>query len=669
MEESNLEQQIERIKLAMDTYVHISQNKDKEKIIEKLQILNQLGIIDIKTLDEWLASYESNQRDDKTIREYVGYSIFSTLFKPEEKDKTEFLWSNIRLGLSLADVYNKEINGVKTSFFNEQTTDFRKYEDVKKERTSKERSPLGNILNLINKGSSHDLCLFPDYLGSQKHFKKALNLLSRKKLFKNQSILEDSLKKRISSHKWKYEKGIESYNEMKKCLEKQCPPDMLLSLQDYDDAYKKLIDFKDKTFNSIKEHGFLKNYIFGYHFYAIKDYCLSIVKTLKGKIPYGFDDTLSKFYVLHSILSNKTDKRKAYYLRKAIELCNNNLEAHYESAMYQEDKNNESQALMHWCDLIRFYFEKHEKIPLIKFKRSSNEVGKLEDKNIQPNYLFDKLLIKRSKGDISKEYNLMEKLYNLSSDKSRVPKPVAHIKHKDGYNYLVMRETTTAYNEKCDDVRSLSELFDYIGHLEDDLSAIEKLGLKSKKYVLDNFKAQYLKISLNNLIEFQEDSRALQFKEEKYDFKKTIEDKIFKRLGIKKENIGHFEFLVEQIDGQETCFSHGDFHSGNILIKGDNCTLIDFEYAGAMPILYDAIFLIEDPELDLGDSTKEELIKYYLEQKGISFDDTYKKNTDYMSLFTTLRWAGISSKWADITGEEQYNRARLTSPKKSKLLR
>jgi len=84
-----------------------------------------------------------------------------------------------------------------------------------------------------------------------------------------------------------------------------------------------------------------------------------------------------------------------------------------------------------------------------------------------------------------------------------------------------------------------------------------------------------------------------------------------------------------------------------------------------MPLLYDVFFLLDNPSLSLDCDTKEELAKFYLRGKNIEFDESWKKDFDYMSLFVNLRWAGISSKWTNLTNDKKYTTLRLMSLKKS----
>lgn len=658
MPEANLEQQIERMKLAMDTYLNISQTNDRTEIINQVQILEKLGIIDELRMAKWLARYDSQKRDDSDVKEPVAHTVFDTLFKPKEKHKIKFLWLNVQLGQLLMDIYNKKVNRIKTSFFDEQE-EYKISKNTGPNILQKE-SPLKNVFDLIDRGDEHNSYLFPNYLKSKRYYEKALNLLHKKEPFQSKPDLINFLNEMIDDSELKHKEWLKNYKKTKKQLKEIFPIDKDLSYQEYHDLYEKLQDFRDKT---LLEFNHSKNYISGASLSAIKDYYSEFIKILKEeKSSPKIKEIISKVYAVSCTFA----KNDIYYIKKALEFDRNNLDAHYRLAKYYERYTDENKALQNWSNFIKCYFNKTDKVKLKIFSYSTNQVGKIEDKNLKYD-LFDKLIIKRSKDTVSKEYNLMKFLYNLKPNQKTVPKPIAHIQYKDGYNYLIMRETDVDFEEKSDDVRTLAETIDYINNLKfvKDLPKSKRLEWMSKKEILDKFKVEYLKKCLKNLVQIQETLNTFNLEKENYDFREIVKHKISKRLRGYSKLTESLEFLVEKIDHQEKCFSHGDYHSGNILIKRDKCIPIDFEYVSFMPLLYDAVFLLEDPKLNLAMDIKEELINFYLKNKGQNFDCKRKKDYDFISLFIALRWAGISSKWKDITNKEEYNQDKLVNLKKS----
>lgn len=444
MSETNLEQQIEKIKLAMDNYLEISQSDDHSFIIDKLEQLMKIGVIDELRALKWIAKYDSQNRDDSWVRECVALYVFNQIFS-SDKSNHKTLWSDVKLGLSVMDSYNKETKKVNTHFFNAQT------------------------------GSK----LFEELIGP---------------------TIDDN-------------KTLEKFNE-----------------------------------------------------------------------------------------------------------------------------------------LIKTYFEKANKIILKKIKNSTNEVGKIED-DFNP-YLSD-LIIKRSKNNMSKEFNILKSFYNSNSNKDLIPKPVAYFHYKDGYNYLIMRETDAKFNEKTDEVQSLAELLEYVDKLGINSNILKKIGLPSKEVVV-NFKVKYLEECLKNLGKIQKILNTLNLEKKQYDFRDIVKHKISKRLN-NKELVGSLEFLVEKIESQEKCFTHGDYHPGNILVKNDKIIPIDFECVNYLPVLYDVAFLLEHKKfIDLNEKNKKELVAYFLKSRGMNFSFKEAKDYDYMALFINLRWASISSRFFYSLNDRTY---------------
>lgn len=77
---------------------------------------------------------------------------------------------------------------------------------------------------------------------------------------------------------------------------------------------------------------------------------------------------------------------------------------------------------------------------------------------------------------------------------------------------------------------------------------------------------------------------------------------------------------------------HRDFHSRNIMIKGDQIYFIDFQDARLGPPQYDLVSLVHDSYVQLSDENIQKLIAYYLEY----FPEVltlFKNKADFDSLF------------------------------------
>lgn len=121
MAELNLEKQIERMGLVMDTYLDFCQTNDREVLDPKIQELKKLELIDDLRIDKWIIAYEAQMRNDSGIKDSVGYDLFYTLFNPKEEDRIKFLGVNIQLGLSFLNLYSRKIKGLDARFSSAET--------------------------------------------------------------------------------------------------------------------------------------------------------------------------------------------------------------------------------------------------------------------------------------------------------------------------------------------------------------------------------------------------------------------------------------------------------------------------------------------------------------------------------------------------------------------
>lgn len=84
---------------------------------------------------------------------------------------------------------------------------------------------------------------------------------------------------------------------------------------------------------------------------------------------------------------------------------------------------------------------------------------------------------------------------------------------------------------------------------------------------------------------------------------------------------------------------HRDFHSRNVMIKGDKTVLIDFQDARLGPPQYDLASLIHDSYVDLSEPTIQILIDYYLEKfpEALKLFKDRKEFMCFLSLQTLQR--------------------------------
>jgi N-acetylmuramate 1-kinase len=69
---------------------------------------------------------------------------------------------------------------------------------------------------------------------------------------------------------------------------------------------------------------------------------------------------------------------------------------------------------------------------------------------------------------------------------------------------------------------------------------------------------------------------------------------------------------AEHLAGLPRVLTHRDFHARNLMVRGDNLVLIDFQDALLGPATYDLASLVRDSYFDLGWETVDALVEHYL---------------------------------------------------------
>lgn len=74
-----------------------------------------------------------------------------------------------------------------------------------------------------------------------------------------------------------------------------------------------------------------------------------------------------------------------------------------------------------------------------------------------------------------------------------------------------------------------------------------------------------------------------------------------------------FELLAKTLADIPSVLTHRDFHSRNLMIKGNKIYFIDFQDARMGPPQYDLVSVLNDSYVDLSPTSHETLVNYYLE--------------------------------------------------------
>jgi len=79
-----------------------------------------------------------------------------------------------------------------------------------------------------------------------------------------------------------------------------------------------------------------------------------------------------------------------------------------------------------------------------------------------------------------------------------------------------------------------------------------------------------------------------------------------------------FEPIMQRLASQKMVITHRDFHSRNIMVKGDEFIFIDFQDARWGIPQYDLVSLLEDCYYDLNEENRQKLKDYYFDNLGSS---------------------------------------------------
>lgn len=104
---------------------------------------------------------------------------------------------------------------------------------------------------------------------------------------------------------------------------------------------------------------------------------------------------------------------------------------------------------------------------------------------------------------------------------------------------------------------------------------------------------------------------------------------------------GECRAIVDELAGEPPVLCHRDFHSRNLMLRGDHLCIIDFQDARLGPDTYDLVSLLRDSYVDLAWSVVDDLIAYFLALQGRSAEqDEFRRRFDLMALQRNLKALG-----------------------------
>lgn len=609
------------IELIINLCKEISQNNEKNILLEKLDKLLNLGVIDEQRKEEWIARYDSKLRDDLDINQAVACSIVNKLFNIPENEKIDFLELNIQLGLSVFDTYCKKINGLQTCFYDKKS--IRKKALIgrlspEERKTDSENTPLSREINLMNQGYLHEYDVLPDYIKAEKYYKEALDLITKKEGGFKESELDiiKFLNEKIDIQRFKHETWLKKYEQMGKLLKKKFSIDQCLMPQEYSNTFGKFYSFLSDL---LRNRNFARNnLVSGAYISALKNYCFDSIKQLKNKNMPQINEVISNLYVQGSMF----DEDELKHLKTALDFDKTNFEAYYHIATYYERQGNIDEAIKNWDELVKCFFSKIDKKDFKLLRNYKSEVGMISD-----SYIFENLILKRSKKDLSNEYNLTKIIFDRVSDKEFTSEPVTFIKEPDGTFYLILRKSTG---------RTLSEVTEYLNQLEINKDLLGEIKDISKTEIINNFKVCYLKKVLDSLIALKDSTKNLELKLPRHDYATKLKTKLEKSGMVNHQEIyRNCSFLIEYLNNTPHEFGHCDFHLDNILEVENGFCILDYGNAALASSLFDTVYLLEQEKLNLNEYQKNELSSYFIKKSGakiVNKEKSYYHHALYINL-------------------------------------
>jgi aminoglycoside/choline kinase family phosphotransferase len=102
--------------------------------------------------------------------------------------------------------------------------------------------------------------------------------------------------------------------------------------------------------------------------------------------------------------------------------------------------------------------------------------------------------------------------------------------------------------------------------------------------------------------------------------------------------------IVQELAAEPRVLCHRDYHSRNLMMRGDQLFIIDFQDARMGPDTYDLVSLLRDSYVDIGAEDVEQFIAYFLALKGSLTSPAavaeFRRRFDVMALQRNLKALG-----------------------------
>ncbi|MCZ7585083.1 MAG: phosphotransferase [Deltaproteobacteria bacterium] len=106
-----------------------------------------------------------------------------------------------------------------------------------------------------------------------------------------------------------------------------------------------------------------------------------------------------------------------------------------------------------------------------------------------------------------------------------------------------------------------------------------------------------------------------------------------------------YGLIVTRLASLPPVFTHRDYHARNLLVRGDDLFVIDFQDALLGPAVYDLASLLRDSYIDLGGALIDDMVETYLTERERAGDGpfdrpAFRRDFDWQCVQRNLKAAG-----------------------------
>ncbi len=115
-----------------------------------------------------------------------------------------------------------------------------------------------------------------------------------------------------------------------------------------------------------------------------------------------------------------------------------------------------------------------------------------------------------------------------------------------------------------------------------------------------------------------------------------------------------FDAIARELASEPRVFCHRDYHSRNLMVRGNTLYVIDFQDARMGPDTYDLVSLLRDCYVDLEVGFVDEMVDEYLRLAGRGTREGFTERFDLMSVQRHLKALGTFGYQATAASSERY---------------